>query len=371
MSTKFSELFKEYITIKDFYFSEMKIPESKISIRCSSIGALKEGKVIGACPLLTAYRVLNINPSLNFSANMIFSLGFINEEVWQEALRFNDLKFKYEPLRLSYDFGKFFISGTPDIIVYDKNDMPVYGLELKCIASDKTTIGVISAPKEEHALQTGIYSFILKIPFNIVYTKYFIDGYEPGCFEYLVESRYLQGIGDNVIHAQGIGTLCTITDVYNYCILVNNILAEHFDTLQIYELGATVPETFESSACMYCQFKSYCNKKQLNETILIVYYELPKFLYKFYVNKKAALELADGFTIEDKTQKTSARSSQDRPDTDDEGLDLNIYYNNELVGVMRPDSLIFFNGLFRFLKTPQYYEKYKKFHERCVKQRSQ
>lgn len=66
------------------------------------------------------------------------------------------------------------LSGRPDILLANADGKPVLGLELKKISSVWTAKEVINnaKPKTDHICQAAIYSYMVGVPYKLVYVQY-------------------------------------------------------------------------------------------------------------------------------------------------------------------------------------------------------
>jgi hypothetical protein len=108
-------------------------------------------------------------------SNFYFAAGFANEEIWQKNLRdsgqkiLTDAEDKIETTIAGYKW-----SGSPDIRLLDGDGRPYLGIELKAVCSSSTAsdIFIYDKPKTKHVAQAAIYSYMLDIPYKLVYTSY-------------------------------------------------------------------------------------------------------------------------------------------------------------------------------------------------------
>lgn len=168
--------------IKDLYIkaSQMESDEhaakeqdKKGILRGGTTGHLSlDGDVVGQCHRKALIRFLGLQkPS---GANFWFDMGMANEELWLSKLKKSwgpNIRCEEEyPIVWELDGVK--ITGRPDMVLFDADDKPVAGIELKSMGAINSAVGIKydNKPKVANLLQAAHYSSQVGVPFYLVYT---------------------------------------------------------------------------------------------------------------------------------------------------------------------------------------------------------
>lgn len=174
------------------------------TLRAGNSGIMsKEGDVVGACHRLTHLRSLGLQiDDVDDSKLIMFQMGTANEDVVYEDLLHtaapDEVVLREEQIPITWltpNGTK--VTGRPDMVVCRKASpdedakgrglvmaegvdsplLPIFGVELKSIASIWTTRDVIGEqkPKMEHLIQAAHYSWQLGVPFRLLYKQYSIQ----------------------------------------------------------------------------------------------------------------------------------------------------------------------------------------------------
>jgi hypothetical protein len=173
--------------IKELYVEAGKIESAehlakeagKLGIlRGGTTGAvLDTGEVVGQCHRKALIRFLGLQKSAG--GNFWFDMGFANEELWLAKLKKSwPGKIRCEedyPIEWEVDGTK--VTGRPDMVLFDENDKPVAGIELKSVGAINSAapIRFENKPKLPNLLQAAHYSSQVGVPFYLVYTA-FVSG---------------------------------------------------------------------------------------------------------------------------------------------------------------------------------------------------
>ena len=165
-------------------------PTSLGQLRGGSIGAIIDNQVYGVCHRKAYLRFHGIETPLPANIELMTSQGEQQEEIWLNELRYalthgaKDLGLTIKDqteFECTWDTMGTPGSGSPDITFWNKDDVPVLGLELKNLSKDSTAIAAHyeTRPKVEHLIQSANYSLRMgdlyrngdPLPYQLVYSS--------------------------------------------------------------------------------------------------------------------------------------------------------------------------------------------------------
>lgn len=147
------------------------------TLRGGSAGCLlSDGSVLGACPHKTLARFMGYQMNVELAQNY-FDAGVANEFVWERnfvAALGKDRVRCEEDIPVTYQLGKYKITGRPDLVVGDIADgtwTPSYGYELKSAHTLKSASKKLYGweVSDDHLCQAGFYAKVLDVPYSILY----------------------------------------------------------------------------------------------------------------------------------------------------------------------------------------------------------
>lgn len=138
----------------------------------------KDGRIIGTCAALTYLRMNGINGlTVTPEKELMFAGGRLNEDHWlsvlQEGYPEGIIKCEEDiPTCWETDQG-IKVTGRPDIVLCDKQENLLCGIELKQVMSANTayTILIKKEPMLKHLMQAAHYMWQLDCPFELWYTN--------------------------------------------------------------------------------------------------------------------------------------------------------------------------------------------------------
>jgi hypothetical protein len=243
-------------------------------LRGGTTGAVADdGEVIGQCHRKALVRFLGLQkPS---GSNYWFDMGFANEELWVAKIKKSwphNIRCEEDyPIRWEVDGTP--VTGRPDMVLFDEDDKPVAGVELKSVGAINSAMGVRfeNKPKTANLLQAAHYSSQVGVPFYLVYTC-FVKGPLP----YWAQKRFGEKelhpfIKEFKVYINSAGKICydqedgtpTVTDlsldgIKNFYRLIVDMDKQKslYNRFRDRELnGKPLPY----DVCNYCPYQRACN----------------------------------------------------------------------------------------------------------------
>lgn len=160
--------------------------KSQGQLRGGSVGAIVDNEIYGICHRKAYLRFHGIETPLDEPIELMTSQGEKNEDIWltdlQQGLPEHLYVMDQTQFDCSWDVSGVPASGSPDIVIWDRNtDLPIRGLELKNISSASTmkSSHYELKPKSDHLIQAANYSLRMgdqylggkPLPYQLVYSN--------------------------------------------------------------------------------------------------------------------------------------------------------------------------------------------------------
>lgn len=132
---------------------------------------LASGNSTGSCARVALARAQGIQRPIEERSHNFFEAGFANELRWLDLLK--HVGNPVVPESVDIKLEDVIISGSPDVLMYDSNNVLQYGIELKAIAAYKAISYKFyeREPSLEHVIQAAVYQHHYQVPWYLTYTN--------------------------------------------------------------------------------------------------------------------------------------------------------------------------------------------------------
>lgn len=138
---------------------------------------------IGSNPREALGRFMGYQLKKTQDSLLLFQSGFASEAWFETNLKYAGVDVRRDedyPINVPNWAGAFPLSGRPDGVIF-KDNIPQFGIELKCIVSESSASDVMVKhnPKVENLCQAVRYSMATGLPWVLVYTNLAVQGRYP------------------------------------------------------------------------------------------------------------------------------------------------------------------------------------------------
>lgn len=130
---------------------------------------------VGANPREALGRFMGYQLKKSMESLLLFESGFASEAQFEANVKMCDIDYRRDeqyPINVPNWSGEYSLSGRPDGVIF-KDNVPQFGIELKCIVSESSAqeVMVKRTPKLDNVCQAVRYSMATGLPWVLVYTN--------------------------------------------------------------------------------------------------------------------------------------------------------------------------------------------------------